>query len=220
MNQIELQRRIIAKTKTDKTHPLAKKNNYDSVGTNGFFTALPSVVKFAGFETNKTHTLKLRILNNSPAPQRLHILPPQTSYFKIRYNKKGMLPTGVAEDIYIQFTPAPDQYKYYYDSVRIHCEGDKLLIPIHAFPVINSKQPDLFPSVIDMGKSCVSGRSYNKQLQIESNCPVNFEYTIEVVQPHPEIIISPLQGDILGMQLTTIDFQYNPKSLTTAEALI
>jgi hypothetical protein len=220
VNQIELQRRIIAKTKTDKTHPLAKKNNYDSVGTNGFFTALPSVVKFAGFETNKTHIIKLRILNNSPAPQRLHILPPQTSYFKIRYNKKGMLPTGVAEDIYIQFTPAPDQYKYYYDSVRIHCEGDKLLIPIHAFPVINSKQPDLFPSVIDMGKSCVSGRSYNKQLQIESNCPVNFEYTIDVVQPHPEIIISPLQGDILGMQLTTIDFQYNPKSLTTAEALI
>lgn len=78
VNQIELQRRIIAKTKTDKTHPLAKKITYDSVGTNGFFTALPSIVKFAGFETNKTHTMKLRILNNSPAPQRLHILPPQT----------------------------------------------------------------------------------------------------------------------------------------------
>lgn len=107
-NHIELQRRIIAKTKTDKSHPLAKKNTYDSVGTNGFFTAMPSVIKFAGFETNKTHTIKLRILNNSPAPQRLHILPPQTSYFKIRYNKKGMLPTGVAEDIYVQFTPAPD----------------------------------------------------------------------------------------------------------------
>lgn len=131
-----------------------------------------------------------------------------------------MLPTGVAEDIYIQFTPAPDQYKYYYDSVRIHCEGDKMLIPIHAFPVINSKQAELFPSTIDMGKGCVIGRTYNKQLQIESNCPVNFEYTIEVVQPHPDILVFPLQGEILGMQLTTIDFQYNPKSLTTAEALI
>ena len=49
-----------------------------------------------------------------------------------------MIPTGVAEDIYIQFTPAVDEYKYYYDSVRIHCDGDKILIPIHAFPVINS----------------------------------------------------------------------------------
>jgi hypothetical protein len=98
---IEIQKRIIAKTKTDKTNPLAKKHQFDSVGTNGFFTAMPSVLKFAGFETNKTHTMKLRILNNSPAPQRLHVLPPQTPYFKIRYNKKGMLPTGVAEDIYV-----------------------------------------------------------------------------------------------------------------------
>jgi hypothetical protein len=67
-NQIELQRHIIAKTKTDKVNPLAKKNQFESVGTNGFFTALPGVIKFAGFETNKTHTMKLRILNNSPAP--------------------------------------------------------------------------------------------------------------------------------------------------------
>ena len=109
------------------------------MGSNGIFRASPSVVKFAGFETNKTHTMKLRLINNSPAPQRLHILPPQTNYFKIRYNKKGMIPTGVAEEIYIQFTPALNEYKYYYDSVRIHCEGDQILIPIHAFPVINSK---------------------------------------------------------------------------------
>jgi hypothetical protein len=53
-----------------------------------------------------------------------------------------MVPTGVSEDIYVQFTPAIEQgEKYYYDSIRIHCEGDKILIPIHAVPVINSKRP-------------------------------------------------------------------------------
>ena len=92
-----------------------------------------------------------------------------------------MLPTGVAEDIYVQFTPAPDQYTYYYDSVRIHCENDKLLVPIHAFPVINSKQQELFPKMVDLGTGCIVGNSYAKQLQIESNCPVSFEFTIEVV---------------------------------------
>ena len=92
-----------------------------------------------------------------------------------------MLPTGVAEDIYVQFTPAPDQYTYYYDSVRIHCEGDKMLVPIHAFPVINSKQSELFPAQIDMGIGCILGKTYTKQLQIESNCPISFEYTIEVI---------------------------------------
>lgn len=63
-----------------------------------------------------------------------------------------MIPPGVAEDIYVQFTPN-DEYKYYYDSIRIHVEGDKILIPIHAFPVINSKKDEIFPSLIDMGKN-------------------------------------------------------------------
>ena len=71
-----------------------------------------------------------------------------------------------------------------------------------------------------MGTGCLIGNTYNKQLQIESNCPVSFEYTIEVVQPHPEITISPLQGDILGMQMTPINFQYTPKTYTTAESVI
>jgi hypothetical protein len=57
-----------------------------------------------------------------------------------------MVPTGVSEDIYVQFTPTSNSnsadnigaYKYYYDTIRIHCDGDKILIPIHAYPVINS----------------------------------------------------------------------------------
>jgi hypothetical protein len=60
-----------------------------------------------------------------------------------------MIPTGVSEDIYIMFTPTSvnshdplSAYKYYYDTIRIHCEGDKILIPIHAFPVINNDYPD------------------------------------------------------------------------------
>jgi hypothetical protein len=60
-----------------------------------------------------------------------------------------MIPTGVSEDIYVMFTPTAlnsydpqSAYKYYYDTIRIHCEGDKILIPIHAFPVINNDYPD------------------------------------------------------------------------------
>lgn len=164
--------------------------------------------------------MKVRLINTSPAPQRLHILPPQTPYFKIRYHKKGMVPTGVAEEIYVQFTPAADQYKYYYDTIRIHCEGDKILIPIHAYPVINSKLDNILPKVIDMGVGCRLGQHYSKQLQIQSNCPVNFEYEIEVVKPHPEIDVAPLSGDILGLEATPIDFEYNPASFSTAECEI
>jgi|TARA_B110000305_G_C19370128_1_gene604030 hypothetical protein len=73
---IELQRRMLAKTKTEKKNHLSMTNKFDAVGSNGLFGAYPSTVKFAGFELCKTHTLKVKLINNSPAPQRLHILPP------------------------------------------------------------------------------------------------------------------------------------------------
>ena len=102
------------------------------MGSNGIFSLSPDVVKFKGFETFKTHTIRVRLVNLSKHPQRVHVLPPTTSYFKVKYNYKGT----ISEDVYIQFTP--DEYKYYYDCVRIHCEGENLLIPIHAYPVINN----------------------------------------------------------------------------------
>jgi len=67
---------MLAMPRPGKTNPIATNNVFDTVGGNGIFQASPAVLKFAGFEANKTHTLKVKIINNSPAPQRLHILPP------------------------------------------------------------------------------------------------------------------------------------------------
>jgi hypothetical protein len=73
---VDLQKRLLAKTKGDNQNILAINNQFDAVGSNGLFGASPSILRFAGFELRKTHTLKVKIINNSPAPQRLHILPP------------------------------------------------------------------------------------------------------------------------------------------------
>lgn len=72
-----------------------------------------------------------------------------------------MIPSGIAEEIYVLFTPNND-YKYYYDHLRIHCEGDKILIPMHAFPVINSKKDEYLPNFIDMGRNLKIGEQYSK----------------------------------------------------------
>jgi hypothetical protein len=61
-----------------------------------------------------------------------------------------MVPAGIAEEILVYFTP--NDHKYYYDKILIHCEGDKMMIPIHGFPVINNEKDNLFPKLIDMGK--------------------------------------------------------------------
>lgn len=128
-----------------------------------------------------------------------------------------MIPPGISEDIYVQFTPN-DEYKYFYDSIRIHCEGDKILIPIHAYPVINTKKDSLLPKSIDMGSQCKVGLSYHKTVEIQSNCPVSFEYEIRPTVPHPDIKVSPVSGDIIGNQDTKITFTYSPTTFTTADA--
>jgi hypothetical protein len=120
-----------------------------------------------------------------------------------------MIPSGISEDIYVQFTPN-DEHKYFYDSIRIHCEGDKILIPIHAYPVINSKKESLLPKTINMGSACKVGNSYSKTISIQSNCPVDFEYDIKEIKAHPDIRISPISGDIIGNGLTEITISYNP----------
>lgn len=110
-----------------------------------------------------------------------------------------MIPSGISEDIYVQFTPN-DEYKYFYDSIRIHCEGDKILIPIHAYPVINTKKDQLLPASIDIGKGCKVGQKYVKEVSIDSNCPINFEYEFKEIKPHPDIRVSQVAGDIYGNQ--------------------
>lgn len=65
---VEFQKSILAKPKTEKNNYLSLHNKFEAVGSNGLFTASPAIVKFAGFELQKTHTLKVKLINNSPAP--------------------------------------------------------------------------------------------------------------------------------------------------------
>lgn len=138
-----------------------------------------------------------------------------TPYFKIQYSKKGMLPSGVNEEVYIQFTP--DQYQYYYDCMRLHCEGEKITIPIHGYPVINNKKDQLLPSLIDFGQIKV-GEEYRKKLVIESTTPVSFQYEFEWDLAHPDMSIEPMSGDIPGKSKTVVELVYNPHESTTASA--
>jgi hypothetical protein len=49
-----------------------------------------------------------------------------------------------------------------------------------------------------MGRGCKVGQTYTKVVKIDSNCPINFEYEIKEVKPHPDIRVTPTSGDIIG----------------------
>ena len=83
---------------------------YDKVGTTGFVIADPASIIYEGFEKMKLNIKKLKIINNSTKPQRVHILPPTSSFFRIHFNKKGNLAPGVSEEVSVHFSP--NEYKY------------------------------------------------------------------------------------------------------------
>lgn len=95
-------------------------------------------VKFNGYELGKTQTVLVRIINKSPIPQRVHILPPTEAGFSVRVNKKGPIAAGMSENIQVSFTS--DVYKYQYDVVKVNSETGNFVIPIYAYPSIPKMQ--------------------------------------------------------------------------------
>lgn len=59
----------------------------------------------------------------------------ENNVFTVKMIKKGLLASGMNEDLYIHFRP--QEYRYYYDTIRINSETCDILVPIHAYPVPN-----------------------------------------------------------------------------------
>lgn len=88
---------------------LFKIDDYDKLGSNGRIEIRPKMVKFSGFEVNKNNIQKIYIVNSSAVSQRVHILPPASPYFQIKFEKKGNLAPGICEEISLIFKPS--EYK-------------------------------------------------------------------------------------------------------------
>ena len=189
---------------------------FDSVGSNNIYESSPSVLTFAGYELKKTQSQKLILKNISELPQRLSILPTSTPFFKAHYNKKGQLAPGMSEVIIVNFTPP--EWRYYYDCLRVLTAGGNINIPIHAYPVMNSNERYI-PALIDLGKSYVGGQIL-RNIELECTVPVGFEYEIKVIDPHPDISVGPVTGEIPPKGIQVIEILYTPHSAATASCEI
>jgi hypothetical protein len=173
--------------------------------------ATPPVVHFPGCEPGQRHTQKLSILNRSGHPTRVHILNPQTPFFRIHFDKRGSLPAGVSEDITVEFVPT--EWRYYQDSIRVHAEGENLLIPLHAYPIMN---PDrIFPQRVFMG-NCPLSESISKTIFFENVSPMAFEFELTVLSPSIEFTVHPLRGRIEGQSRSPVTLTFAPARRSTA----
>lgn len=111
-------------------------------------------------------------------------------------NKKGLLPTGMAEELLISFKPT--EYKYFFDTLRINTETENILVPIHAYPVLDRDNlRNIFPRLIDFG-TIIIGETSTITSFLTCKIPINFEFEFVFTNHHPDMIISPIKGIIPG----------------------
>lgn len=180
----------------------------ESLGHSSLFSITPSIVHFGGLKVGELHEQVISIVNISPVSQRLSIYPASSGDFFADYEKQGSLAPGMSQKIVIRFRPK--EYKYYHDYIKIQTIGQQfILIPIHAYPVVNKLE---FPRNILFGQTPLCEPS-TKSFVLRCSIPVDFSFDLEVIKPHPYFRIDPISGIIPANGEIVINVTFSPITL-------
>ena len=86
-----------------------------------------------------------------------------------------------------------------------------MLIPIHAYPMMNQTS---FPRQISFGK-CGIGESMTRRVNLTCNVPIDFEYEIIVIKPNAAFAVQPAQGIVPANGAVQVEITFSPSRLVT-----
>ena len=69
-------------------------------------------------------------------------------------------------------------------------DEQNLLIPIHAYPVLNTAK---FPRHVKFPSTPI-GQTRTKTVSLECDVPIQFEYQLTYLQSHPAFTVEPMNG--------------------------
>ncbi|XP_075685102.1 cilia- and flagella-associated protein 221 isoform X1 [Rhinoderma darwinii] len=193
-------------------HHLLESKVYRQLGSNVSVAADPGILHFGGFEIGRRLHQVLKLVNISCEVSNVHIIPPQSPHFTVSYKKANKLVPGLALTVNVQFTA--DEWRYYYDCIRVHCKGDEtLLVPLHAYPVLDLLH---FPSHVNLSDVAL-GQSAHHVLPLRCRCPVDFEFHIICSPPHKDFEISPTSGVLAACGPLEVTVTFTPSCYGTAQ---
>lgn len=100
---------------------MAQSHTFAVVGSNGIIKAEPSVIHFPITRTGASLLRSIALINVSGKSTRLHVLGPTTAFFRLAVGQgKGTIAPGISQVVQVEFLP--QEMKYYYDTIKIHCE--------------------------------------------------------------------------------------------------
>lgn len=188
--------------------------------------AQPASVHFGGFALEKTYQQRVFVHNNSAKPVRLQYTMPSKGVVRAAFARErtSFVSPGLSEELVVTFKASA--FQYHYDCIQVRCEEvayasntdtvllGNVLIPIHAYPVLNQVQ---FPSRMDFGAVPLGGVG-KKHFDLTCSVPIAFEYELELTKAHPSFTIFPLRGTIPANGAARIELEFRPLVYATESA--